>query len=266
MLRLGKRNGLISAVRTYAVNVTVNGSGPYATHSSVKGKYGCVLGRETNVLGDLAAIADSLRVNVVLNAVDKSIPLIAAVCLLNEELSTVLRIYVGVDELIAAVLGGVKRIHLLAEGELSKYDLVRNTFLKVGYNGCVVNSEHLKGVRSLLRILLTVRNSRSKSVGEFLRVNIGKINGVVACLSALYDLDLVAVAFPCYREFLAVNNYLLNNVEVCRSSLALVLVDVVKHDRCLSNALFIAAEEARYRVDYFAAGKHAEAKNDNEQK
>ena len=229
-------DGGVGAVGTDTPNEIVNNGGPGAAHLLVVRKNGSVLGREADELGVLNSTvfrlgSGNVYVDVILNAVYFGVNLVAAVNLFYEELSAILRIKSGVDELV--LLSGVKCIVSSVLVALKEEELVSYAFNGSRGDTGVVDYGNLKGVRLACGLAVCIRNGSGKSVAELLIVYVGEINGVVTGLGALSDNNLIVVRGPSYRELNAVNCNNCNNVEVSSCSFLLILVDLVKERSCI---------------------------------
>ncbi len=214
-LALGERCGLKVGVGADHVLGVIDHREPSADVLLVVEHGGLIRG-EAEVLARLTVLEKlDVRVDVLLRAVDLGIDLDAALCLLNAEDRAVLRV-AAKDVLILIVLGRALQEEDLACGVLHDEELIVNALLGVGNDQRIVRTDHGNLTVEFLGNGLTVGilDGRGQLIAERRIVGGGDVHRPVACLGALNDLDLVAVGRPGYLVGNAVNDELLNNVEI----------------------------------------------------
>ena len=190
---------------------------------------------------------------IILNAVDLCVYLVAAVNNLYVEVCCFLRIKSSFDELILAILSCVERVKCVAEVDLLKVDLVCNALLEVCGNASVIDNRKL-GSKAYFncRAVLCLDGS-CECVLNLCLVEIGKVDRPHVCLGAFLDLDVLIVSRPSYVEGNLFDDDLSNNVVVIGKCLSvLVLHNVVEVILCLlkSNSTVVCLISASGKYSY----------------
>ena len=264
---LRNADGLVGVVSTNTVRSTINSGLPRVGLSNVV-EYSSILGRETNVLGNLTVVVYTLSVNVVLNTVDNGVPLVAVAVLLYVEVSSLGCIVSGLDVLVILLVGS-SSIELLAKVNLNHVKLV-----SCALNGSRGDTGRIDNRKSLVEgelysCTLSVGNSSGKNVSNLCIVLRGEVNGPEVSLVALLDGDSIVINSPGNCERGTIDNNLSYEVIVNYRCCSAILVDVEEVGLRLvegRTGYFIVIAATNKALDHVATGEGAKSESDNEKK
>ena len=182
---------------------------------------------------------------VVLNAVDHCVDLVAAFNYLKLENCSFLGVHCCFNELVFTLLGRVENVYIIAEVHLLDICLVLNVCLELGLKSCVIDNSKLGSKGCLNCLAISILNGSGELILNLFRINVRKVDGPEALLGAFLYLNVLVVCLPGYFELGVANYKLSGNVIIVSQNLTvLVLHHCVEQFFCIvksSSICIIAA-------------------------